>query len=54
MYTVQVKQFSGLIKYSSVLEKHFYIAGQKLPQLKGKSNDLHKPSDTQTTLIHQY
>ena len=31
MYTVQLKQSSGLNKYINVLERNFYAAGQKLP-----------------------
>ena len=30
MYTVQLKQSSGLNKYINVLERNFYAAGQKL------------------------
>ena len=36
----------GLSKYTSVLERNFYIAGQKMPYLSEKLNYLHKISDT--------
>ena len=36
MYTVQLKQSSGLSKYMNVLEINFYAAAQKLPELREK------------------
>ena len=50
MYTVQLKQSSGLKKCINVLERNFYAAGQKFSE---KSNHLHNISDTQTTLMSE-
>ena len=53
MHTVQLKQSSELSKFMNVLERNFYAAGQKSPQLREKLNHLHKISDTQTTLMSE-
>ena len=53
MYTVQPKQYSWLSKYMNILERYFYVAVQKLSQLREKLNHLHK-INTQTTLMSEY
>ena len=48
----QVKLSSGLSEYTSVLDRNFYTAGQRLPYL--RINHLHKISDTQTTIVPEF
>ena len=53
MYTVQLKQSSGLNIYINVLERNFYAPGQKLSQLSEQLNHLRKISVTQATLMSE-